>query len=161
MSKLTEAAKEAIAIAQGKQPAARLTIKGHAYVPEQQLLELKAQRQLDATRIGSFQNDLAASRDEVKQVRAQFDDLKERIANTEFENQRMRGYIARVQEDDVVREELVTTGEPEGEKHLVPKRKHQTFEQPRQYSNFGEVDGTFHHGYNEEPRRKPKHWVTY
>lgn len=33
-SKLLEAAKEAVQVAKGTIPAARLTIKGHAYVPE-------------------------------------------------------------------------------------------------------------------------------
>ena len=34
-------------------------------------------------------------------------DLKERLANANRSGQFMRGYIARIQEDDVVREELV------------------------------------------------------
>lgn len=105
--------------------------------------------------------ELSLERDTVKQKQKQFDDLKERLSNSESENQRMRGYISRVQEDDVVREELVTTGDLEGEKHLVPKRKPTSFVEPRAYSNTGETDGAYLRGYNDEPRRKSKHWVTY
>lgn len=36
-AKLIEAAKEAVAIAKGEQPAARIHISGHAYVPEADL----------------------------------------------------------------------------------------------------------------------------
>lgn len=35
--KLIAAAKEAVAVAQGEQPATRITIKGHAYVPESEI----------------------------------------------------------------------------------------------------------------------------
>lgn len=105
--------------------------------------------------------ELSLERDTVKQKQKQFDDLKERLSNSESENQRMRGYISRVQEDDVVREELVATGDPDGEKVLVPKRKPTQFNQPNQSSNTGEFDENFTYRTDGERRRKPKHWVTY
>lgn len=89
-------------------------------------------------------------------------DLKTRLATSEADNQRMRGYIARVQEDDVVREELVSIGEPDGEQQLVPKRKPTPFSEPNAYSAMGEcvTEGRMYHG-DQSQRRKPKHWVTY
>lgn len=95
-----------------------------------------------------------------KQARLQFDDLKSRLHDAEMENARMRGYIARCQEDDTVREELVTVG-GEDEKQLVPKRKATSFAAPAYVSETGEPDSRFLHGFNNEPRRKPKHWVIY
>lgn len=103
---------------------------------------------------------LAESRDREKQTRSQFDDLKTRLAQSEAEVQRMGGYIARVQEDDVVREELITTGDPAGQQQLVPKRKHEPFGEMRRVSSRNFVhDGG---GYmSAESRQPPKHWVTY
>jgi chromosome segregation ATPase len=67
------------------------------------------------------------------ETRKQFDDLKQRLHAAEMENQRLRGYVARVQEDDVVREELVVTGDPDGERQMVPKRKPMHFERPSDF----------------------------
>lgn len=92
---------------------------------------------------------------------AQVEDLKVRLATAEFENQRMRGYIQRVQEDDTVREELLTVGDPEGEKHMVPKRKSTSFDAPSQFSNTGEIDDRYLYRNDGEPRRKAKNWITY
>ena len=70
----------------------------------------------------------------------------------------MRGYIARVQEDDAVREELIKVGDPDGEHQLVPKRKPTPFYPPNSYaeSNMATTGG-----YTDRDRAKPKHWVTY
>lgn len=86
----------------------------------------------------------------------QFNDLKTRLAQSEMENARLRGYIQRVQEDDVVREELVTTGDPEGQRQLVPKRKSTVFTQPDQFMHSRD-EGLY--SYRDRPQ--PKHWVTY
>lgn len=102
-----------------------------------------------------------AAEEREKQTRAQFDDLKERLAGAESENQRMRGYIQRVQEDDTVREELLTVGDPEGERHMVPKRKSTRFNAPTPYSNTGEIDHSFLYRDDSEPRRKAKNWIAY
>lgn len=64
-----------------------------------------------------------------KEARAQFADLKQRLQAAETSNQFMRGYLARVQEDDAVREELVVIGEPGGEQ-LAPKREPAQFLRP-------------------------------
>jgi hypothetical protein len=95
----------------------------------------------------------------LKQSREHFDDLKTRLHAAETANQFMRGYLSRVQEDDVVREELVTTGEPNGEQRLVPKRKPTEFERPQDFTEFRRRD---EFGYMaERDRPKPKHWITY
>lgn len=94
-------------------------------------------------------------------LRRQIADLKERLTNAETENQRMRGYIQRVQEDDVVREELITTGDPQGEQVMIPKRRPTTFNEPHPMSGMGAIDDRFHNGYRDEPRRKPLHWIRY
>lgn len=110
-----------------------------------------------ALHLGELQRRIAGEKDGRKLV----DDLKERLAIAEADNQRMRGYIARVQEDDVVREALVKVGDPEGEHQLVPKRKPTLFHGPSPY-NVDAGCQTSIQGYRDASNRKPpKHWVTY
>lgn len=94
-----------------------------------------------------------------KATRAQFDDLKQRLALAESLNQRMRGYIDRVQEDDVVREDLIKVGDPDGPEQLVPKRKPTHFSEPSPFGEAGCTQAT--DGYMRRERKPPKHWVTY
>jgi hypothetical protein len=96
-----------------------------------------------------------------KEALQHFGDLKQRLNAAEMENQRLRGYLARVQEDDVVREELVATGDPDGERTMVPKRKPTIFERPRDYTDFHERNtmGMTYSGSRDRP--KPKHWINY
>jgi hypothetical protein len=97
----------------------------------------------------------------VKEVTDQFNDLKQRLLTAEQANQFMRGYLARVQEDDTVREELLTIGDPDGEQHMVPKRKPTRFERPSDFTTLSASD-QFGSGYiSHDERRKPKHWITY
>ncbi len=116
--------------------------------------------------------DLAEQRDEMrraneaahkdaKQIHQQFDDLKTRLHDSEMENQRLRGYVQRVQEDDTVREELVAVGDPNGEQTMVPKRKSTVFFQPNPMTQLQDAMGpSSYTGYNRD-RPKPKHWVNY
>lgn len=124
-----------------------------------------AEERLELTR-----RSLAAKSDQLDQsitretsTRAQFEDLKSRLATSESDNQRMRGYIARVQEDDVVREELVSIGEPGGEQKLVPKRKTTVFGEPYPYmvdaARGDDSIGMTH--YRDANRPRPRHWVAY
>lgn len=97
-----------------------------------------------------------------KELREQFDDLKQRLVAAEQANQFMRGYVARVQEDDVVREELIATGDTEGEQRLVPKRKPTVFERPDDFTEPRRRGDSVYGGFlNRDDRPKPKHWVTY
>jgi chromosome segregation ATPase len=97
-------------------------------------------------------------------LRTKVDEVKERLAFAEAELQRMHGYIQRVQEDDVVREELITVGDPEAEQRMVPKRKP---------TPFAGVSAAARHDCAEAPhfpgrslrdfecRERKRHWVTY
>jgi hypothetical protein len=131
---------------------------------EADLVSLRAEFQQSAdanrARMYSAEHEMRAAQEREKATRAQFDDLKERLAFLETENARLNGYLERVREDDTVREELVTVGEPGGEQHLVPKRKHAP---PRQYVQaptmvMGDGDGAYT---NHRRQQKPRHWVTY
>ena len=94
-------------------------------------------------------------------MRAEIKDLKVRLATQERENERMRGYIERVHEDDVVREELVETGDPD-RPSLVPKRKHCTFPSPDPYTRKHSLSPFQQDQWGQNPDDpKPKHWVTY
>jgi len=95
-----------------------------------------------------------------KAIRAKFADLKQRLQTAESENQRMRGYLARVQEDDVVREELLTVGEPEGEQYLRPKRKHASFDPPNDFTEFKAPDNGLY-SYHDRRKAERKHWIIY
>lgn len=95
------------------------------------------------------------------EAQMEFADLKRRLHNAELINERMRGYLARVQEDDTVREELITVGEPGGVEKLVPKRKpwhvpdaENAYMDTRAGSEMQYMSG-------EELRRQRKHWIEY
>jgi hypothetical protein len=91
----------------------------------------------------------------------QVERLKERMVRVERENERMRGYIERVQEDDVVREELIRTGDPAGVEDLEPKRKHTSFPSlDCPTLSVGEYRGIDIHDHQRPPSR-PIHWVRY
>lgn len=98
---------------------------------------------------------------ELKESRMNFADLKQRLLAAEQSNQFMRGYLARVQEDDTVREDLVTIGEPEGEQRMVPKRKPTTFERPDDFTMPAHHDRYGGFMNEDERRRKARHWITY
>jgi hypothetical protein len=102
-----------------------------------------------------------------EELRKKLDEVKERLAFAERENQRMRGYLERVQEDDVVREELIATGEPDGGQRLVPKRKPTIFAPQMCTSAPEDAHGIINRAAewsgrsNPRPRPKPRDWVTY
>lgn len=103
-----------------------------------------------------------AANKETKLARGQFDDLKRRLFESETENAKLRGYIARVREDDTVREELISVGDPDAP-HLVPKRKNQLdlvhIADGETEFNMSNED---RYGYSHDGReRLRKHWVTY
>jgi hypothetical protein len=115
---------------------------------------------------------IAAARDKLQQRvhelekaaeagRKDRDDLKERLAKSENSNQFMRGYVARAQEDDVAREELVSVGDPDGHRQLMPKRKHVEFpaDNPYQQPEVPTTWSAMAHHHDERPRSR--HWVTY
>lgn len=93
-----------------------------------------------------------------KEAREQFADLKKRLHTSEMEVARINGYLARVREDDTVREDLVTVGEPGGEQRMVPKRKPEYLGNREPDYSLAECMTT--DGYGRD-RKKPKHWIEY
>lgn len=91
----------------------------------------------------------------VEETHSQFADLKKRLHTAETEVSRLNGYIARVREDDTVREELVTIGDPDGERRMVPKRKHEYLGAHAADTNCFETMNSY------RDRPKPKHWIEY
>lgn len=57
----------------------------------------------------------------LKESREHFADLKRALSNAEAETSRLRGYLDRVHEDDIVRDGMVEI-EDENGKRMVPKR---------------------------------------
>ena len=96
-----------------------------------------------------------------KDLRTNLDDVKQRLAFAEAERQRMHGYIQRVQEDDVVREELVTVGEPDGEQRQVPKRKPTPFCGRTPVPSEYREDAPINRNAYGERRERRRHWATY
>jgi hypothetical protein len=127
--------------------------------------EMELSSQLEAARaetreiVQRSERALSGAVEREKETRAQFNDLKQRVHDLEIENATMLGYLNRVQEDDEVREELITVGEPGGEQHLTPKRK------PRLNRMYTSAPTAL---YDTERVREPwrerpksKHWVNY
>lgn len=88
-------------------------------------------------------------------------DLKTRLSAAETANQFLRGYVARVQEDDVVREEMLTTGDPDGAQQLVPKRKPTQFERPCDFTEPTRLDDLGYFRSERDRQQQAKHWITY
>jgi|SRR5882672_1739653 len=88
-------------------------------------------------------------------------ELKERLVKAELAVHWHRGYIARTHEDDVANEELVTVGDVDGERSLVPKRKFQS--QPADFHDREPSIGQEGIYTNRDTGRPPprKHWVNY
>lgn len=104
-----------------------------------------------------------AAEDEAKRARAEHDDLKERLLVLTRENEQMRGYIARVQEDDVVREEVVCETQ-DGNSRLVPKRMHRSFDRSLAMGDASCVGDTAtdeRYGLSNRERPVPRNWTTY
>lgn len=140
------------------------TISGLIRQRDEALHEAATRKLLADARLGeasAAQTAARAAKKDADDARAEHNDLKERLAAAELENARLRGYIARVQEDDVVREELVKVGDPEGEQHLVPKRKPTVFNAPDQYASAPAEPGDQYRPHWEIQQRPRRHWVTY
>ncbi len=89
----------------------------------------------------------------LKESRSHFADLKERLATAESETSRLRGYLARVHEDDIVRDGMVEIEDANG-KRQVPRRPPPLEPVYSSPSLFDEVTS-----YGE--RKKRTHWTSY
>lgn len=92
--------------------------------------------------------------DALKESRSHFADLKERLANAEGETSRLRGYLARVHEDDIVRDGLVEIEDVNG-KRSVPRRP-----PPLQETHFPTSAGNFEYDTFGQ-KKKRTHWTSY
>lgn len=122
-------------------------------------LNSKLQDELDEIRLKLY-HERDVQLKELSQARADFADLKRRLLAADSANQFMRGYLARVAEDDTVREELLTVGDPNGEQRLVPKRKPTSFPRPSDFTEPVDLDRNRRY-FNEGDRPKPRHWIIY
>jgi chromosome segregation ATPase len=114
------------------------------------------QREGDARR--KAQAECTEAKTSLDESRVHFADLKTRLHTAEAANQKMRGYIARIQEDDRATAELMLVGDPNGEHTMVPKRKPTEFEPPSDFTTS--TDG-FDGMLRRQQRVKPKHWINY
>lgn len=106
-------------------------------------------------------NEAHKARDEAlareTQTREHFEDLKQRLLAAETETARLRGYLSRVHEDDIVRDGMIEIEDERG-KRTVPKR------QPPMMAV--ERDHNFDNSMNRNSRlygeaRKATHWTSY
>lgn len=95
---------------------------------------------------------------DAKAARAEHDDLKKRLLNSELECARLRGYMERVREDDLVADPLVEVEDQNG-KRMVSKR----YPSLTPVYTGADIGSDFAATYDEygRKREKPKHWVTY
>jgi len=133
-----------------------------------QILAMTESRDRLSKLLADCQADLTDTRDQLSMRSRQLDEtmannaeLKERVAHQTVTIATLRGYVERVKEDDVVREELVTTGavgDPCGETQIVPKRKHailpEDYISPPRSTPMGYAD-------HQRERTPRKHWVNY
>jgi hypothetical protein len=96
-----------------------------------------------------------ASDESLKESRSHFADLKERLLNAETETARLRGYLARVHEDDIVRDGLVEIEDGQG-KRSIPRRP-PPLEAVRYSSPAISTDQFDNYG----SRKKRTHWTSY
>lgn len=95
-----------------------------------------------------------------KEKNEQIAELKMLLRNTELQQAQQEGYITRVREDDVVNEPLVSVGDPEGDRSLVPKRKHLPLV-ARQYVENTPTVGVGKYSQGAGAARPRKSWINY
>ena len=100
------------------------------------------------------------ARKEAATYRERNEELKDRLVRAELNVQWLRGYVARVREDDVANEELVPTGN-EDDRTPVPKRKFEPLPPDHHDGARGGADSMYVSRSSGEPRLKRKHWVNY
>jgi|SRR5215469_683938 len=124
-------------------------------------------RELTA-RNNSLEKDLETSQDSnrnlvrvEKETRAQFNDLKTRLAELTSRYDRLAGYVDRVHEDDGVREDLIPTGDVERAPHLIPKRKVVRPERMPDVQSLSLHNDPLSYSRSRDEHFEPRHWVTY
>lgn len=102
----------------------------------------------------------SAAEAEVKATREQFADLKQRLFNAEAELARLNGYLARVHEDDVVRDGLVEIDDDRG-KRMVPRRTNPLRTVRQNDSSIQGAVESFGAAFTPLTGRKRTHWTDY
>ena len=102
----------------------------------------------------------SAAEAEVKTTREQFADLKERLFNADAELARLNGYLARVHEDDVVRDGLVEIDDDRG-KRMVPRRTTPLRTVRQNDSSIQGAVESFGAAFAPLTGRKRTHWTDY
>lgn len=126
--------------------------------------QLKTARDLNDNYKGeivTLRSQLSKDQKRNTELEGQFSDLKTRLLSAERANEFMRGYLARVTEDDQVREDLVQVGDPHGEQALIPKRKSTLHPRPDDFSYPTQSEMMGYSDSARERRRRAKHWITY
>lgn len=129
---------------------------------QQQVASLSDKLDAEAARRANTESALREVTKQLNEKTGRVNELKERLASSESNVTRLEGYLDRVREDDVVREELIATGDERcGDVRLVPKRKHTPLSR-----NYDNRISTSQLGYPDEQlyaeaRSRPRHWTTY
>lgn len=118
--------------------------------------ELRELLRITETRAVETTNRAMVAERSAKEAREQFDDLKRRLLESETELARLRGYLARVREDDAVREGYMEIDGPQG-KITAPKRPDKSWERRPEPSLFDQQMNSHFTG----DRREKKHWISY
>ena len=121
-----------------------------------QLVELRDSYTAALDRLRSERERRDTAEAQVKETREQFGDLKERLLNAEAALSRLNGYLARVHEDDVVRDGMIEIEDDRG-KRMVPRRP-----PPMRAVHYHEGpamgNSAFANDYSGKPRT---HWTDY
>lgn len=101
-----------------------------------------------------------AAEADAKAARTQFDDLKKKLYDAEIEISNLRGFIARVREDDAVRDPLVEVDDQLGKRQVTKRFPSNTPISYTMQHHDKFVSGSMNGLYGQD-REKPKHWTSY
>ena len=80
------------------------------------------------------------ARQSEEEARKQFADLKERLLNAETETARLKGYLERVHEDDIVRDGFVEIEDEKGKRKVPMRPSHRQSFRPEVNIAYGMDD---------------------
>lgn len=98
-----------------------------------------------------------AAQTERDETHAQFAELKQRLLNAETELSRLRGYLARVHEDDVVRDGMVEIEDVQGKRQVPRRQLPMTSAYP--VDVYSDMANGLNAPYGREKKRT--HWTSY
>lgn len=120
---------------------------------EAELVRVSGQRDANYEKYREAAGRASTAEEALKESRSHFGDLKKRLHDSEAELARLRGYLDRVHEDDVVRDGMVDITDESGTRQ-VPKRP------PPMMRGYSEPMAVT--GYDQFGRQKKStHWTSY